>query len=332
MLTFSMKTFAYLWMGLLLFASLPGGRILASEDRQLVDRVAAVVNSEVITQSEFDTVFRPIYEQIKQAYQGSNLQGELEKVRLQLLNQVIEDRLVYQEAQKMGIVVTDDEIEQELSAFKSQFPDEATFEKELGRSGITISDLEKRIRERVAITRLHQHVIRGRTNVLPSEIEKYYADHPGEFAQKEQVKIWGMTLRKSDEAIQKGTTDETIRRRAGKFVAELKQGADFEEYAKKYSQDAQAQQGGLIGFVGKGDLVHNIDEAIFSLPENSISDVLETENAYHIFKIGEKKSAAAQTFEEAKDEIENKLFREKAHERFVAWMDELKKKSFISIR
>src|SRR3989338_7746499 len=307
-------------------------RFVLAEDHQLVDRVAAVVNNEVITQSEFDAIFRPIYDQLRKAYHGPDLQGELEKLRLQLLNQLIEDRLVYQEAQKLGITISDSEIQEEINAFKSQFPDQTRFEQEMEKAGVKLTDLEKRIKERLSISKLHQALIRGKVLVSPTETEQYYKDHPEEFVQKEQVKVWCITLRKGEEAIQKGTMDEPVKRKAGVLIAQLKQGTDFEKLAKENSQDAHAAQGGLIGFVKRGEMVGTIDQALFSLPEGTFSDVLETENNYHIFKVGERHKASNKAFEEAKDEIADKLFRKKAHERFVSWMDELKKKSYISIR
>ena len=301
-------------------------------EEQLVDRVVAVVNNEVITQSELDVIFRPIYDQIKKIYKGPDLQRELEMVRLKLLNQLIEDKLVYQEAQKLGITVSDSEIQDELANFKTQFPNEETFKKEMEKAGINLKEMEKRVRERLSITKLHQFVIRGKVIVSPTDIEQYYKDHPQEFNQKERIKVWCITLRKSAEAVEKGTTDEATKRKAGKLIAELKQGKDFEKLAKENSQDAHAAQGGLLDFVQKGDMVNNIDQILFSLPPNGFSDVLETEEGYHIFKVGEKQNASHKTFEQAKDEITDQLFRIKAHERFVSWMEELKKKSFISIR
>ena len=301
-------------------------------DRQLVDRVAAVVNNEIITQSEFDTIFRPIYDQIQKAYQGPDLSSQLETVRLKLLNQLIEDRLVYQEAQKLGITVSDAEIQEDLSVFKAQFPNPSAFEKEMERSGLNFPDIEKRIRERISIMKLHQSLIRSNVIVSPAEVEQYYKDHPGEFAQKEQVKAWCITLPKNEEAGKKGMTDETSKKKARQLIEQLKRGADFEKLAKEHSQDSHAVQGGFVGFVQRGDMVGSIDKVLFSLPKGSISDVLETEFNYHIFKVDEKHPASNKTFEQAKDEITEKLFRMKAHERFVKWMDELKKKSYISIR
>ena len=306
--------------------------VFGSNGDQLVDRVAAVVNKEVITQSEVDVIFFPIYQQIAKAYQGPNLEEELRNARLRLLNQIIEDKLVYQEAQKLGVKVTDEEIQEELERFRSQFKNPEEFNREIEKSGLKMSEFEQRIKERLAIMKLHEYEIRGKVTLLPAEVEQYFQKHPEEFSQKEQVKLWGMTLRKNEEAIAKGLTDEPAKRKAEDLAAQLKKGADFEALAKKESQDPRAGEGGSMGMVEKGDMIENIDQVIFSLPEGSISDVLETEEGYHIFKVGAKTPASQKTFEEAKEEIREKLFRKKAHERFVSWMDELKKKAYISIR
>ncbi|MBI1977985.1 MAG: SurA N-terminal domain-containing protein [Candidatus Omnitrophica bacterium] len=303
-----------------------------SEDRQLVDRVVAVVNDDVITQSELDLLFRPIYEQVKAAYQGSNLQEELEGLRLKLLNQLIEDRLVYQEAVKLGITVSDSELQEEMAQFKSQFPDEAQFENEMKKAGVSQTEIEKRFRERITIMKLHQGMIRSKVMIAPTEIEEYYKAHPEEFSTKERLNVWCITLPKNEETIKKGMMDEEAKRKAADLIAKIKQGADFGKLAQENSKDSYAEKGGLMGIIHRGEMLNHIDQILFLLPEGGVSEVLETEEAYHIFKVSKKERASQKTFEEAREEITEKLYRKKAHERFTTWMDELKKKSYISIR
>ena len=320
-----------------LFAFLPSAMAVVSGDcfaveKQLVDRVLAVVNKEVITQSEFDAVFRPIYEEMKQSGDRQNFNKEMTDLRLKLLNQMIEDRLVAQEAKKIGIEVTDGEVADEMKQLKSEFPDETTFEHQMKAEGIAVADIEKRFRERIAIEKLHEYIIRGKTAVSPEEMEQFYKDHPEEFDRKEQVKVSVITLRKSDESVSKGIKDEAAKAEAERLVKGLKKGLGFEELAKKYSQDTYARTGGMIGFLEKGNMKNSIEEVLFSLAPGAVSDVLETEEAYHIFKVHEKAPPKHETFEEVRTQIHEFLFRKKAHERFVGWMEELKKKSFISIR
>jgi len=194
-----MKTIIAVLIGICL--SLP--QSFAAE-RQLLNQVLAVVNDDVITQSEFDMVFRPIYEQIKKAAEGSEFAAQLNDLRLKLLNQMIEDKLVYQEAVQLGIEVEDSAVEEQFQGFKKQFPDEATFQQELAASGVTMDALKQQFRERIAITRLHQYMIRSKVVVAPSDVEKYFQDNPDEFLKKRQIELWSITIPKSEEAIQKG--------------------------------------------------------------------------------------------------------------------------------
>jgi peptidyl-prolyl cis-trans isomerase SurA len=300
--------------------------------KQLVDRVIAVVNDEVITQSEFDIVFRPIYEQIKSAYQGEDLQRQVHDVRLKLLNQLIEDRLVYQEAKEAGIEILDSEIREEVEKFKKQFPDEDTYQREIDRIGLSQEDLEQQFRERLSISRLHQYVIRSKVIVSPTEVQQYFEEHKDTFVQKDEIDAWSITIQKSDDAVLKGIKDEDAFARAESIREQLSQGADFEELAKAHSEDAGAANGGHVGFVQEGNFLAGIDEVIFSLPENSYSEVLETERGYHVFKVGERKAGKVLSFEEAREKIRDFLFMGKAHKRFTGWMEELKQKSYISIR
>lgn len=302
------------------------------DNKYLVDRVLAVVNNEVITQSEFDAVFRPIYDQIMQNYHGSDQRKQLEEIRIHLLNQMIEDRLVAMEAKKLGIEVSDADVQAEVDAFKKQFPDEKTFEAQMKRDGLTLAGIEKRFRERLAIEKLHEAVIRGQVAVTPTEVEEYYKTNAKEFVTKPKVEAWVITVRKSDGAIQQGIADERAKSKIEKVWKDLKKGKDFSELARKNSDDDKADQGGFMGVVAKGDLLGEFDAVIFSLNENTFSDVIETEMAYHILKAGKKYESKNQSFEEVKDQIYEKLFREKSHAKFVEWMADLKKKSLISIR
>lgn len=312
---------------------LPYTAFAADGRAQLVDRVMAVVNDEVITQSEFDSIFRPIYEEMVQGGgKGDDFKKEMNQIRLKLLNQMIEDRIVYQEAKKLGIQVNDAEVALEMERLKSQFPDAQAFEAQMKGEGIDLADIEKRFRERIAIEKLHEYVIRGRVTVPPAELEQYYKDHPDEFVEKETIELSVISLRKSEEARTKGTMDEAAKKKAERALSELKHGVDFNALAQKYSQDSYAPQGGLIGPVERGSMMGTIEETLFNLPADSVSDVMETETAYHVFRVGTKTPRKEMTFEESRDQIYNLLFRGKAHERFVAWMEDLKKKSFITIR
>ena len=300
-------------------------------EEQLVDRVVAVVNNDVITQSELSALFQPIIDQLQEAYHGEELAAKLRETRLKLLSQLIEDRLVLMEAKKLGIEVTEEEISERLEQFKQQFESESAFDNALKAQQITSAMMRKRIGEQIAIQKLHYVEVKQKVIISPLEIKSYYDSHPDQFSQKEKVEAWSITIRKNNDAVRKGLTDEAAKKKIESILSDLKKGREFDDAAKKESQDAHAHEGGHIGFVARGDLIDAIDQALFALAPGDLSGVLETEQAYHIFKAGTHEPPRTLTLDEARDKIHDFLYRNKANARFEEWMKELKKTAYISI-
>lgn len=300
--------------------------------KQLVDRVVAVVNDEAITQSEIDIYLRPLYEGLRQQYQGDELMRQLHEIRLKLLNQVIEDRLVYQESKARGISVDESEIDRMLEETKSRFASEEEFEKMMASQGYVLSDLRENYRRQLAIRRLHDMEIRIQVVVSPQEIEDYYKDRKSEFAEEESIKLYSITVKKDDETVRKGIVDETAKERIESLRQRVMAGENFNDLAKQFSEDANAKEGGAVGWVNRGTMIPAIDQALFQLDAGAISPVLESQAAYHLFKIEEKKTSRVPPLDEVREKIRGILFKEEANKRFKDWMNELKGRAYISIR
>ena len=300
--------------------------------KQLLDRVVAVVNEEAITQSELDYFLRPLYEELKKEHEGEALARQFNEVRLKLLNQMIEDRLVYQEAKKLGITVNEGEVDAMVAELKSRFPSDEAFEKELAGQGTTLAKLREQYQRQIVVRRLHDMEIRSQVVVSPREIEDYYAQNPSEFAEEEKIKIRSVTIRKSEETADKGIVDEAAKAKIESVDSRIKAGEAFEKLAQEFSEDANAEKGGSAGWVKKKELLPSIDEVLFQLPAGAISPVLETPAGYHLFKIEEKKVSRIPPLEEVKEQIRGVIFRKKAQERFETWMNELKSRTYISVR
>ena len=300
--------------------------------RQLVDRIAAVVNDEAITQSEVETYLRPLYQELEKQYQGEELTRQLNEVRLKLLNQMIEDRLVYQSAKAQGIIIDDSEIDEMVEESKGRFPTESEFENFLAQQGSNLNALREQFRRQIAIRKLQDMEIRSRVVVSPQEIEDYYANRRSEFAEEEGIKVRSITVRKSEEAVAKGIVDEAARAKIDSVRKQVLDGEDFQKLAKQFSEDANAGEQGSMGWMKRGSLLPSIEEVLFSLPAGGISEVLETERGYHVFKVEEKRANRVPPFEEVRDKIRMILYQEEARNRFKEWMDQLKHRAYISIR
>ncbi len=323
-----MKPFVTFFFLLCLLA--PG--VLAAQDRQLLDQVVAVVNDEPITQSELDMLMRPMYEQYRKDYQGEKLMRVMTEVHNKLLNQLIEDRLVFQEAKSQGIEIDEAAIDEQIEEFKKRFKNENEMEDAMRKEGLTLSDMRERLRRQAMIRRLHDTEIRTKVVVSPMEVEDYYEKNPREFSSQGQLRVRSITIKKSGDAQVKGLTDEAAKSKIEDLRQKILGGEDFGRLAKQYSEDISAKQGGFSDWIERGAMIPAIDEVIFKLKAGEVSGVIETEMGYHLFRVEEIKEPYKKNLEEVRDQIYAKLFSIKAQERFREWTQELKRNAYISIR
>ena len=321
-----MKTILSLFI--LLIAFQPAARA----ERQLVDRVVAVVNNDAITQSELDSILGALYRDYKDQFQGQEFMAKINEARQKLLNQLIEDRLVFQEAEKRKVTVDQVEIQEQLDEFKNKFKTEQELDDALKTEGITKGMLEDKIRRQLMIRKLHDQEVRSHVVVSPAEVEEYYDKHPDQFSSEEAIKIRSLTIKKSELARQKGLLDEAAQKLILDLRERIQKGESFTDLAKEFSQDSRAADGGLSDWVTKGSMIDAVDEVIFAHKVGELSEMVETPVGYHLFKIEEKKEGHKQTFEEAREEIQYNLYRQKADARFEEWMNQLKRTAYISIR
>ncbi|HNV87232.1 MAG TPA: peptidylprolyl isomerase, partial [Candidatus Omnitrophota bacterium] len=282
-------------------------------------------------QSELDQLLAPVYGQYKKVYTGREFSLKMEEARQGLLNQLIEDKLVYQEAKRLGVEVSEEEINEKMDAFQARFKKE-DFDRLLQEQGLTLSKLRNRYREQIAIRKLHQHQVRSKVIVTPVEIEDYYKQHLDEFTEDEKIRVSTITIRKNEEALDAKGEDLKAKEKAEEVRGKILAGGNFEELARTYSQDTKAEAGGDLGFIGRGELIPSIDEVIFNLKIGDVSPVLTTEMGYHIFKVTERRERREKSLEEVRDMIEDFLIRKETRKRFNEWMQDLKKNAYISIR
>lgn len=316
----------------LLILCLAGLSPLGFAQSQLVDQVVAVVNDEVITQSELDMILRPLYMQYKSQYPEDKLVQMMNDARQKLLNQLIEDKLVYQEAQKQKIDVDESMLDSEIEDLKKRFSTDQELEDALHQDGLNFKEMRERLRRQNMIRQLQDREVRSRIVVSPLDVERYYQEHSDEFAANESVRVRSITIRKNEEAIQKGLKDEAAKLKIEKVRKEIAGGAKFDEMAKRMSEDTQAKNGGLGDWTEPGMMIPVIDAVIFKLQMGEMSEIIESPMGYHLFRMEEKRKKYKKNFPEVREQIYDKLFRQKSQERFQEWMKELRRDAYISVQ
>ncbi|MDX9702832.1 MAG: peptidylprolyl isomerase [Candidatus Auribacterota bacterium] len=289
------------------------------------DRIIARVNNDIITLSELNERLQPIVAKYEQSYSGAELLENLAKAEEYWLSQLIENKLILQEAHRQGITVSKEEIEDRFAQIKDDFDNDLQFKIFLESQGMNIDQLKRNIEDNLKITKTTMHIRqKAQQKISPIDVVRYYEDHKDEFAEEPKVHVLHILIRSTGD-------DESDLAKATKVLDLIKSGEDFKAVAQEYSQGPHAARGGDLGFLSHGQHIPEIDKAAFSLQVGEVSDLIKSPLGYHIIKIKQKKKERVKPFVEVQDEIQSRLLKDKAKNIWDDWMNGLKTKSFIEI-
>lgn len=294
---------------------------------ETINKFVAVVNDEVITQRDVDQLLAVLYAQFSQEFKDDELVKKMEEVKTNILNQIIEDKLVLSRAKELGIKVTGSEINERLNSVKQGFPSEEEFYKTLETQGVTVANLKDRYNDQIMMKKLVDYEVRSRVSVLPSEISEYFEKHRDNFKQPDKYRVKNILIKAKDDI-----GFELAKVEIENVYLKLKEGNDFDELAKQYSQGPNADEGGDMGYIERGQMLEVLDKAVFSLRKGEFSEPVKTELGYHIFKVEDIKYGQRFSLEGVQKDIQILLFQNKFKARIDEWLEDLKKKAYISIK
>lgn len=292
-----------------------------------LDKVIVVVNGETITQSELDAACQVMRQKLETKFTGNALTKELEKGRKEILNRMIEEKLILSAAKKKKIEVDDKEVEEKMQDVKSRFGSEDKFYEILKDEGVSVNELKQNYADQIRVARMVEVEVRKKILVTPADIAEYYKVHKKEFREPEQVRLKNILIKPGE-----NLSDDEALALAEKVLGFLKAGESFDELALKYSKGPNADMGGDLGFARRGQMLKQIEDVTFELNAGDLSGVIKTGLGYHIFKVEEKRPERVKEPSEVKDEIEKVIFAEKGKKQYDSWIEQLKKDSFISFR
>lgn len=323
---------------------------------KVVDKTLAIVNGEAIMYSEYQKTADPVIEQYKQAAPAAEQTPEkLKEFKQKLLDQMIDDKVLKQEAKNRKIKVTKRETEEGIAQVKKRFPSDAEFQAELKKENLTMAQFEKRIEEQMSVMKLIEQEIKAKTPPPTDQEVRAYFD---QIQSKMNGKDLGLDKKDEEEIgnlakyLSRSTAEQVRARhilvavdknasmndkaealkKIKKVQQELKSGGDFEELAKKYSDDPGSKnRGGDLGFFSKGDMVPEFEKAAFSLGVGEVSEPVQTDFGYHIIKVEEKRAARKLTYDDVKNDLKELLYQKNAQKRYEAWLKDLRAKANIKV-
>ncbi len=293
---------------------------------EVFDKVVAKVNSAIITLSSVEERT----DILRQKYVGAPVSLSGEELLREALNMIIDEKLQIQAGKKYGFVVDEEAVTAAVDEIKhkNNISDEQLQEMLL-REGRSLKSYKDHIRDQIMVSKISRFELGNRVKVSDKSIVNYYKEHQKDFWKDGQVRARHILF------IAERGSSETIRNEklqlAKNVLQEIQKGKDFAKLAMEYSEDISASSGGDVGFLTKGKMVREFEDAVFSLKAGQISEVVETAYGYHIIKVEEILPGKTLTLKEVKEPITQILTMEKQKQVYDDWMGELRSSAFIEV-
>lgn len=296
------KSFCFLFSGFLL---------LASCFCFAQDKIAAVVNNDIITQKDVDDFENFMRIQMSGEYSQTQVEEKINSLRKDMLTRLIEDRLILQEAKRQNIKIDENRIKAKVHAIKRRYISDKVFCDTLKAQGLVPADIEAKIKDQMFMQTIVEAMVKDKIIVNPGEVTDFYQKYTKEFNTPETRQCDLLTI----------DNEQT----ANQIRDNLKDAGDFVKAGQEYSLSVDKMD------IQPGQLKQDVEAVIFKLKPGDISEPIFIEDQYYIFKLNKIIPPSQQGLAEVGDSIHQVIYNQKMQGKLVKWLDELKKKSYIRI-
>lgn len=313
-------------------ALLVGLAVVPTAGAEIVERVLVRVNGEIFTKSDLEARQVQVLRRQNPPVKEADLQKQVEAITPQILVDTIDEMLLLQRGKELGYRMTEEQFQDILGRLKSEnkIETDAQFQAALKQEGLTLADLRKSIERQMIIERVEQSEVFGHIGVSEAEARKYYDEHKNEFTSVPTVTLReilvkvptdpkGLNVAADEEAKQKA---EAIRERALK-------GESFDKLATELSEAPSKANAGLIGPISRADLDPDFAKLLGGMKPGDISAPIRTASGYDVVKLESATETALLPYEEARQQIANKVYGSKQRAEFETYITKLRASAII---
>ena len=321
---------------LLLIVSLflAAGTLSAQTKSVIVEEIVARVNNDVITREDLEHARDSLNKEVEEECQNctpDQVRAQIASKEKNLLRDLIDQSLLVQRAKDSNINV-DTEVIKRLDAIRinAKLPDMDALEKEVTKSGQDFEDFKSQIRNQLLTQEIIRKEVGSRIIISHEDVVKYYEAHKQDFVRPEMVVLREIFVSTEN----KPASDVPVLRKKADGLRDrvLKNGDDFGELAKHFSDSATAQQAGDLGSFERSKLDPNISEKVFALNRGQMTDVIETKTGFEILQVRERYQAGEQPLDKVEPEISNRLYEEKMEPGLREYLKTLREDSYVQIK
>lgn len=312
--------------GLLLLAG-------SSARAEVVDRVAAVVNQDIITLSEVEERAAPELERLNGERDLKKRAEARQKLLLRVTNQLIGEKLMDKEIKELGLSATDREVDQAIDDVLRQnnLESREQLEERIRAEGLTMKAYREVLGGQMSRMKLVQLKVSPRVKLSEADLRAEYAQYTKNERGDAEVRARHILLQLPKNASAEQV--EATRKRAQAIVAEARRpGMDFEALARARSEGPSAADGGDLGFFRRGQMVPAFDRVVFGLKVGEVSEPVRTDFGWHVIKVEERRAVDVPKFEELKEQLAEKLRREKTEKFVEQYVAELRQNAIVQVK
>jgi peptidyl-prolyl cis-trans isomerase SurA len=287
---------------------------------EVVDRIVAVVNDEVVTMSEVQGMAKAL-----EAQAGVKAsKKEDRELQRKMLDTLIDRKLARAEAKKKGLNVSSKEVAAALEGFKkrSNLSNDADFNKALAQEGLTLKEFKRQIEDQILQDRLMTAVVKDKVApISDAEVRTIYDTKFKSGGSK--LHLFSIKLPYPADATD--AQKEELRKKAESIIKEVQQGGDFQQVARKFSAEATD-----VGLMAPGDLDPKLAEVLARMKDKEVAPV-QTPQGFQLIQVASRQAGDARPFEEVAPKIRNMLMQQHMEKEFTSWIKTLRDKAHIKV-
>jgi peptidyl-prolyl cis-trans isomerase SurA len=307
---------------------------VSATEGKVIEEIVARVNNEVITRSELEHSKVTAEEDAKSDCQNRCTAEQLKQLtednQKNALRNLIDQSLLVQRAKDMSISVEPDVIKQlDQIRIENKLDSLEALEKAVESQGLNWEDFKNNIRNGLLTKKVIGSEVGSHINVPKEEIQKYYDEHKTEFVRPEQVALRSIEI---NTAGKDATEIADLKKKADTALKRIQDGEDFGEIAKRYSDGATAKQGGYLGQYKRGELSKGLEDTVFKMKRNDLTEVMETKQGFLIMQVLEHYDEGEQSLAKVENEINEKLYSQRMEPALREYLKTLREQSYVVIK
>ena len=314
----------------IIIATLLSLTALSASAAELLEGIVVRVGDRIVTRTQYNKRLHDLYAEIEQRGEASRVPELKEQAKKNLVNELISELLLKDRADRLGITVTEAEVKDAIGRLKEQYgiTTDEQFEQSLRTSGLTRAEMEARLRDTLVTNKVFGRELRNREDLTDTELRERYNREKETYRLPERARLREIVILRPEAA---GQVADAQQRATDIASAARKAGTDFANLASTMSESGTRDKGGDLGEVAKGDLVPELDKAVFSSAAGAIIGPIETKSAWHIMKVEQRLPSEVPGFDSVKERLRREASDETFQRDYKAYIEKLRKDAFVQI-